>query len=113
MSTIVQDWIDLKIRMHPDQGLRIEGLSERVLGKPDDLLPIVEVGTKRRAVCDTNKNATSSRSHAVLVVTIDIDLPPNFNTGRGATHTVARMNLVDLVSRHVGFKRALLVFSAA
>ena len=51
---------------------------------------------KRRAVCFTEKNAVSSRSHAVLVVTVDVNLPPNYNTGMGAKHTTARMNLVDL-----------------
>ena len=32
----------------------------------------------------------------MLVVTVDVDLPANYSTGRGATRTVARMNLVDL-----------------
>ena len=41
---------ELKIRMHPEQGLYVEGLSEMKLSKPDDLMPICDLGTKRRAV---------------------------------------------------------------
>ena len=78
------------------QGLYVEGLLENTLSKPEELLPIVSAGNKRRAVCFTQKNAQSSRSHAVLVVTVDVDLPPNYSTGLGARRTIARMNLVDL-----------------
>ena len=51
--------------MHPAQGLYVEGLLEQTLSKPEDLLPVVNSGNKRRAVCFTEKNSHSSRSHAV------------------------------------------------
>jgi Kinesin motor domain len=64
----------LKIRMDPlsnsGKELYVEGLSERLLSTEADFARMIALGTSRRTVADTNMNEVSSRSHAVLTLTV-------------------------------------------
>ncbi|KAJ3098688.1 Kinesin-like protein kif3a [Phlyctochytrium planicorne] len=66
---------DMKIRMDPEslsgKGLYVQGLSEIRLSAPEDYINLIKLGTKNRTVGETNMNEVSSRSHAVLTITID------------------------------------------
>ncbi|KAJ3295972.1 Kinesin-like protein kif3a [Rhizoclosmatium sp. JEL0117] len=66
---------DLKIRMEPDsvtgKDLYVQNLSERYIGSLQDYLKVLTIGSKNRSVGETNMNAQSSRSHAILTITID------------------------------------------
>ncbi|KAI8853661.1 P-loop containing nucleoside triphosphate hydrolase protein [Chytridium lagenaria] len=66
---------DLKIRMDPEsisgKGLYVQGLTEVQIVEADDYVKVIKMGTKNRTVGETNMNEVSSRSHAVLTLTID------------------------------------------
>ncbi|KAJ3111743.1 hypothetical protein HK100_002589, partial [Physocladia obscura] len=65
----------LKIRMEPDsttgKDLYVQNLSERYINNLHDYLRILTTGAKNRSVGETNMNEASSRSHAILTITID------------------------------------------
>lgn len=68
------DDTELKIRMNPNsvtgKDLYIEGLRERLLVTEADYIRMINSGTRKRAVAETNMNQVSSRSHAVLTLII-------------------------------------------
>ena len=75
------------------KGIYITGVRETIVRTTQQVLALLEEGTKRRTVGSTNMNATSSRSHAVLSLVIsgqDVD------DVEGFTKTVAKLHLVDL-----------------
>jgi hypothetical protein len=51
----------------------VSGLSEFRVQTSDDILRILAAGTANRTTRCTNYNLTSSRSHAVLQLTFDIE----------------------------------------
>lgn len=53
------------------------------------------MGTKSRAIAKTNMNESSSRSHAVFIITIE-QMKENDNETEGKEIKVAKLNLVDL-----------------
>ncbi|KAJ3024738.1 UNVERIFIED_CONTAM: Kinesin-like protein kif17 [Siphonaria sp. JEL0065] len=65
----------LKIRMEHGSSntkdLFVQNLSERYIGTLQDYLKVLNTGAKNRTVGETNMNAQSSRSHAILTITID------------------------------------------
>eukprot|EP00966_Prymnesium_polylepis_P073760 1711998-Prymnesium_polylepis.1 len=62
----------LKIRRDPQKGTYVQGLSERTLQSAEGLEAMIELGNKRRAVAATKMNATSSRSHAMVVINLEL-----------------------------------------
>ncbi|KAJ3134044.1 Kinesin-like protein kif3a [Geranomyces variabilis] len=66
---------DLRIRIDPDslsgRELYVQGLTEREVITLDDYVRVAHVGTRRRTVGETDMNNVSSRSHAVLTLTIE------------------------------------------
>ncbi|KAJ3011827.1 UNVERIFIED_CONTAM: Kinesin-like protein kif21b [Siphonaria sp. JEL0065] len=65
----------LKIRIEHDSAtgrdLYVQNLSEKYISSLQDYLKILTTGAKNRSVGETNMNAQSSRSHAILTITID------------------------------------------
>lgn len=51
----------------------ITGLSEFRVQTTDDILRVIRVGTHSRSTRSTNSNLTSSRSHAILQITFDME----------------------------------------
>ncbi|XP_048829161.1 kinesin-like protein KIFC3 isoform X2 [Brienomyrus brachyistius] len=82
----------LDIRMCPDGSgqLYVPGLTEITVQSVEDINKIFELGHVNRATACTNLNEHSSRSHALLVVTVT-----GFNTTTGH-RTAGKLNLVDL-----------------
>jgi hypothetical protein len=66
---------ELRIRMDPDsltgRELHVQGITERSVVELNDYMKILEIGSKNRTVAETNMNEVSSRSHAVLTLTIE------------------------------------------
>lgn len=60
---------DLKIRQG-STGVFVEGLEERVVASPEDIMRYMEEGNKNRSVGSTEMNAQSSRSHSILSVRV-------------------------------------------
>lgn len=82
----------LDIKMHPDGSgqLYVPGLTKFTVESPEDINRVFELGHMNRATACTNLNEHSSRSHALLIITV---VGYNATTG---THTQGKLNLVDL-----------------
>lgn len=58
----------LNILEDKNNNVRIQGLSERPAGSPQEMLGIIEFGNSVRTTHATVANDTSSRSHAICIV---------------------------------------------
>lgn len=86
---------DLAIRKC-EKGIYIQGLTEKLVYSPDDILSSISEGSKQRSVSSTHVNSVSSRSHALLTITVT-------QTGIDESEIVSKLNLVDLAgSENVG-----------
>uniref|UniRef100_A0A8D3C0G0 Kinesin-like protein n=1 Tax=Scophthalmus maximus TaxID=52904 RepID=A0A8D3C0G0_SCOMX len=89
----------LDIKMNPDGSgqLYVPGLSEFTVQSPEDINRVFELGHMNRATACTNLNEHSSRSHALLIITVC-----GFNSATG-NRTQGKLNLVDLAgSERIG-----------
>ncbi|EAR92060.2 kinesin motor catalytic domain protein (macronuclear) [Tetrahymena thermophila SB210] len=80
---------NLKLREHKFQGWVIEGLEEKYIKEPEEILYWLSYGTKNRSVTATKMNERSSRSHTVFTLSLEQKL---FD----GTSRNSKMNLVDL-----------------
>lgn len=82
----------LDIKMNPDGSgqLYVPGLTEFTVQSPEDINKVFELGHMNRATACTNLNEHSSRSHALLIITVS-----GFNSATG-NRTQGKLNLVDL-----------------
>ncbi len=62
---------NLQIREDARKGVYIEGVSEWAVVRPQEILELMKIGAKSRATARTNMNESSSRSHAVFIITIE------------------------------------------
>ena len=84
-----------KTKDNPSSGAEVfvSGLSEFRVQTSEDILKILAVGTNNRMTRSTDFNATSSRSHALLQLTFEIEA----QTEAGQTViNKSKLNLVDL-----------------
>lgn len=79
---------DLQVRLHPQLGPHVPGLSQLPVLSYDAMDDILEEGAKQRIVAATNMNATSSRSHAIF----SVDIRMNQN----GVDSQAHIHFVDL-----------------
>jgi kinesin family protein 1 len=81
---------NLKVRNHPKLGFYVENLKSIPVATYPEIERLVDRGTKSRTVASTKMNATSSRSHTIIVIT--------FAQVNKADNTEKRsfVNLVDL-----------------
>jgi len=97
---LAQKDTNLKIRQNPLRGVYVQGLLEKFVYTPEDILETIKEGTLQRTVASTSLNNVSSRSHAVLTLT----LTQKLNDGSEVT---SRLNLIDLAgSENVGKSEA-------
>ncbi|KAM6981137.1 kinesin-like protein KIFC3 [Aplochiton taeniatus] len=82
----------LDIKMSPDGSgqLYVPGLTEFIVQSPADINRVFDLGHMNRATACTNLNEHSSRSHALLIITV-----AGFNSSTGH-RTQGKLNLVDL-----------------
>ena len=76
---------NLKLRESPSLGVYVQGLSSLTVTSAETFIRVLEVGDAARSVAATGMNAVSSRSHAVVILSL--------LRGDGST---SRLNLVDL-----------------
>jgi hypothetical protein len=101
---------NLRVRMNPlslsGKELYVEGLSVWPIRCFKDFVRIFETGTLNRKVASTNMNDVSSRSHAVLTLTIEQTLVPA-DSSASRRHVIekkiSKIHLVDLA----GSERAI------
>ena len=93
LLNVVND--DLHIR-NCEKGIYIPGLTEKLVYNSDDILSSISLGIKQRRITSTSVNNVSSRSHAVLTITIT-------QLGADESEIIGKINLVDLAgSENVG-----------
>lgn len=83
----------LQLKEKPDTGVYVKDLSSFVVKSVKEIEHVMNVGNKNRSVGATEMNATSSRSHAIFIITVECS-----ETGAdGENHIrVGKLNLVDL-----------------
>lgn len=62
---------DIKLRDDPARGVRALGLREVQVGSPEELIDCIQTGDALRRTEGTEYNSKSSRSHAVVQITIE------------------------------------------
>ncbi|XP_065649269.1 kinesin-like protein KIF3A isoform X5 [Hydra vulgaris] len=65
---------ELAIRENPKTGVYVENMTEYVARSPAEVIELIDSGKKRLVFAETKMNRTSSRSHAVLQMTIERQL---------------------------------------
>eukprot|EP01006_Ploeotia_vitrea_P040394 TRINITY_DN66423_c4_g15_i2.p1 TRINITY_DN66423_c4_g15~~TRINITY_DN66423_c4_g15_i2.p1 ORF type:complete len:1069 (-),score=678.67 TRINITY_DN66423_c4_g15_i2:126-3230(-) len=79
----------LQVRKGP-HGMYVTNMTRCLVSTPEEVMEVFATGTRVRAVGTTNMNEHSSRSHAILLVTVEgVDL----NSGN---RTLGKLYLVDL-----------------
>ena len=62
--------VTLKLREHPQKGIFVAGLTHVRVTCFEEVMSLIEIGGKNRTVGATNVNALSSRSHAIVTLTV-------------------------------------------
>ncbi|XP_054626000.1 kinesin-like protein KIFC3 isoform X4 [Dunckerocampus dactyliophorus] len=86
----VSDKLDIKMNPDGSGQLYVPGLTQVPVQSPDDINKVLELGVVCRATACTNLNEHSSRSHALLIVSVN-----GLNATTGSC-TQGKLNLVDL-----------------
>ncbi|CAM9174657.1 unnamed protein product, partial [Lampetra fluviatilis] len=81
----------LSVREDPKEGIKVCGLTERLVASAEDMICCLEQGNLSRTVGATAMNAQSSCSHAIFTITIE-------QRGREdrESHCRSKLHLVDL-----------------
>ncbi len=83
----------LDLREDPDKGITVAGLSEIEVESPEDVMELLFFGNQNRTQEATGANETSSRSHAVLQITVE---ERDRAEGTSASVNIGKLSLIDL-----------------
>lgn len=87
---------ELHIRQNEKKGIYVQGLIEKFVYSPEDILEVIKDGAEQRSVTSTALNNVSSRSHAVLTIFVNKILSDG-------TESFGKLHLIDLAgSENVG-----------
>ncbi|XP_030217030.1 kinesin family member 4 isoform X1 [Gadus morhua] len=81
----------ISIREDPKEGIKIVGLTERVVRSAQEMVACLELGNSSRTVGSTAMNAESSRSHAIFTITLE-----QRRSKDKSDSMVSKLHLVDL-----------------
>ena len=81
----------LKVREHPLTGPYVEDLTSCLCDTRKSMMKVIQEGNRSRKIGQTKQNAVSSRSHAVIAITISQQAKSS-----QSTTTVSKLSLVDL-----------------
>ena len=90
-----QEQASLQIKMDVSGSIVVPGLSQHIVRTTADVMQLIEHGLENRVVAHTEYNAHSSRSHAIVQLTIE-RRPFEGPDGLQGSMTRAKLNLVDL-----------------
>lgn len=91
---------NLRIRQNNIKGVYVQGALEKYVYTAEDILNIIGEGVLQRATASTALNSVSSRSHAVLTLTLA-------QITEDGVEIISKLNLVDLAgSENVGKSEA-------
>ena len=65
---------ELKIREDKNQNINVIGMEEKLIGSPQEFIDAIEFGSNFRVTSQNATNADSSRSHAILQITLKLSL---------------------------------------
>ncbi|XP_045125799.1 kinesin-like protein KIF28P [Portunus trituberculatus] len=85
----------LKVRQHPKKGFYAEGLKLALVTNYNEIEQKMNEGTVNRTIASTNMNATSSRAHTIVGITV---IQKFKNNAGQETAKQAVVNLVDLAA---------------
>ena len=95
----------LRLREERDGSMSIAGLTQHSPGSAEEVFRMLEKGNARRTQSSTDANAQSSRSHAVLQISLKMrERDPDRLSSRIRT---AKLSLIDLAGSEVGARTAL------
>jgi kinesin family protein 18/19 len=84
---------NIEIREDPTKGVQVANLSEIMAMSPEEVISSIRLGNKRRTQEPTMANETSSRSHAVLQITVE---HKDKASGVSSDIMVGKLSLIDL-----------------
>ena len=84
-----KDKNDLKIRQHSTKGIYVQGIKEKLVYNSEDILSSINEGMNQRVISSTALNNVSSRSHAILTITISQILTDG-------SEMISKLNMIDL-----------------
>ncbi len=90
---------NLLIREDPQKGFYVEGLQEFIVHDYSEAEALVNLGLENRAIAPTLMNATSSRSHTVLTLSLEqrgASIAPGMTPGSQSRLVRSKLLLVDL-----------------
>ncbi|KAJ9532634.1 hypothetical protein QJQ45_010730 [Haematococcus lacustris] len=82
----------LELREDPEQGVQVAGLRQINVSSAEDIMDLLDEGNRRRKTESTDANAQSSRSHAVLEISIKRSPRNHYRVQQ----LRAKLSLVDL-----------------
>ena len=82
--------VDLNIKEDKKNGIYVNNVSEHYVGRPEEVLEIMKMGSDNRAQAATNMNEHSSRSHSIFILIF------NSNNKREGVSKTGKLYLVDL-----------------
>ncbi|KAK2951664.1 putative Kinesin heavy chain [Blattamonas nauphoetae] len=85
----------LSLREDPEKGMIVVGLTELNVSTVEEIEQLILAGNKRRAMASTDRNVVSSRSHAILQISITSH-DRDEDGGGTDTVTFGKLNLIDL-----------------
>ena len=92
---LIGDIENLKIRQDPNKGTIISGAKETEVKDQASMTKLILKGNDKRTIEQTSQNKLSSRSHAILQISLDIN-ETNANTGLIIPTNTTKFLLVDL-----------------
>jgi len=81
--------ISLRVKETPQRGIFVDGLTQEFVTCESDILDILHVGSRMRAMATTQLNQHSSRSHVIFSLACEQRMPDG-------TEKTGKLNLVDL-----------------
>eukprot|EP00927_Polykrikos_kofoidii_P034247 TRINITY_DN29080_c0_g1_i1.p1 TRINITY_DN29080_c0_g1~~TRINITY_DN29080_c0_g1_i1.p1 ORF type:complete len:1778 (+),score=310.46 TRINITY_DN29080_c0_g1_i1:103-5436(+) len=86
----------LQVRHHPRLGAFVEGLTHNLASSVEDVVRLLDYGHKIRIVGATNANVASSRSHAIVTLSLKMHFRGGAGVPGGSTRR-SHLHVVDLV----------------
>ena len=91
----------LDLRHSPTAGFFIKDMTQVLVNSQDDMMRVLNIGSKNRTVSETAMNVNSSRSHTLMIV--NVESVEGLENSVQPRVTQSKLNLVDLAgSERVG-----------
>ncbi|KAM7520108.1 hypothetical protein LguiB_019070 [Lonicera macranthoides] len=93
---LIADSTPLRLLDDPERGTIVEKLTEETLRDWNHVIELISMCEAQRQIGETSLNATSSRSHQIIRLTIESSARESFGKDNNSSTLVAAVNFVDL-----------------